>query len=65
MFDEFGRLDGRGAYVCRDADHWGSESQSNGVVRGRLKGTLKTEIDDSTVNRLGETIRSFLAGQQI
>lgn len=63
MFDELGRLNGRGAYICGDADHWDFEIQNSGVVRGRLKGALKTDIDDSTVNRLGETIRSFLAEQ--
>ena len=51
--DSTGRMDGRGAYVCGDADHWG-----DGVNRGKLKHALKTEIDESTLASLGDAIVS-------
>jgi predicted RNA-binding protein YlxR (DUF448 family) len=44
-------MDGRGAYVCADADHWGE-----GIVRGRLRNSLKAEIDDSTLRSLNEAM---------
>ena len=53
VFDRTGRMDGRGAYVCGDADHWG-----DGVNRGKLNHALKTEIDESTLASLSEAIIS-------
>jgi len=47
LFDSTGRMDGRGAYVCADADHWGE-----GIDRGRLNNALKVTIDDSTLRSL-------------
>ncbi len=51
VFDSTGRMDGRGAYVCADADHWG-----DGVSRGKLNHALKIEIHESTLESLGEEI---------
>ena len=51
LFDRTGRMDGRGAYVCADADHWG-----DGIDRGRLKNALKATIDDSTLRSLNEAM---------
>lgn len=53
VFDRTGRLNGRGAYVCRDAGHWG-----DGVDRGRLKHALKIEIDESTMRSLSRAVLS-------
>jgi len=47
LFDSTGRMDGRGAYVCADADHW-----DEGIDRGRLRNSLKAAIDDSTLRSL-------------
>ncbi len=57
VFDRTGRMNGRGAYVCADADHWGANRRSGSIDRGRLRHALKTEIDDSTVNLLAEAIK--------
>ena len=51
LLDGTGRMDGRGAYVCADADQWGE-----GIVRGRLRNSLKAEIDDSTLRSLNEAM---------
>ena len=56
--DTTGRLDGRGAYVCRDAEHWGAKLRSNAIDRGKLGNALKINIDDSIVNMLNEAIIS-------
>ncbi|MDA1279632.1 MAG: YlxR family protein [Chloroflexi bacterium] len=53
VFDGVGRVDGRGAYVCGDVDHWG-----DGVNRGKLNHALKIEIDESTIKSLSEAITS-------
>ena len=58
--DTTGRLDGRGAYVCRDAEHWGAKFRSNAIDRGKLGLALKINIDDSIVNILNEAIISQL-----
>jgi predicted RNA-binding protein YlxR (DUF448 family) len=60
-FDSTGRMDGRGAYVCGDAAHWGSDLREISLGRGRISNALKTEIDDSILNLLGEAIRSHLS----
>ena len=65
VFDETGRMDGRGAYVCKDADHWGAELRGKGINRGRLKNSLNVDIDDSTVELLSVAIRSHIAKQSI
>jgi predicted RNA-binding protein YlxR (DUF448 family) len=53
VFDANGRMNGRGAYVCGDADHW------DGVVnRGKLKHALKIDIDETTLNSLSDAINS-------
>jgi predicted RNA-binding protein YlxR (DUF448 family) len=44
-------MDGRGAYVCADADHTGES-----IDRGRLRNSLKAEIDDSTLRSLKEAM---------
>lgn len=51
LFDNTGRMDGRGAYVCADADHTGES-----IDRGRLRNSLKAEIDDSTLRSLKEAM---------
>ena len=51
MFDSTGRMDGRGAYICAGADHWGE-----GIDRGRLRNSLKAAIDDSTLRSLNEAM---------
>jgi predicted RNA-binding protein YlxR (DUF448 family) len=51
MFDSTGRMDGRGAYICADADHWGG-----GIDRDRLNNALKATIDDSTLRSLNEAM---------
>jgi predicted RNA-binding protein YlxR (DUF448 family) len=56
VFDRTGRMNGRGAYVCADADHWGDNRRSGSIDRGRLRNALKTQIDDSMVNLLTEAI---------
>ena len=61
-FDRTGRMNGRGAYVCGDVDHWGSKLQSEHIDRGRLKQALKTGIDDATVIQLSEAFRSHHNG---
>ncbi len=65
VFDRTGRMDGRGAYVCGDADHWESGNPGKCIDRGRLNNALKKEIDDSIVKQLSETILSYLAEQAI
>ena len=55
-------MNGRGAYVCEDVDHWGTKLQSEHIDRGRLKQALKTDIDDATVNQLSEAFRSHHDG---
>ncbi|NQW19684.1 MAG: YlxR family protein [Chloroflexi bacterium] len=60
-FDRTGRVDGRGAYVCEDSDHWGASNRGEGINRGRLKHALKAEIDDSTVKLLSEAMKSHKA----
>lgn len=56
VFDRTGRLNGRGAYVCADADHWG-----DGANQGRLRHALKIEIDELTMRSLNEAILSMRA----
>jgi hypothetical protein len=56
--DATGLLNGRGAYVCGDAEHWGAKLRGNGIDRGKLRHALKINIDDSIVNMLNEAIRS-------
>jgi predicted RNA-binding protein YlxR (DUF448 family) len=56
VFDRTGRMNGRGAYVCADADHRGDNRRSGSIDRGRLRNALKTQIDDSMVNLLTEAI---------
>ena len=57
-------MNGRGAYVCRDADHRGAKLQSERIARGRLRRSLKTDIDDATANQLSEAFRSHHNGLQ-
>lgn len=63
MFDRAARMNGRGAYVCGDADHLDMSDPSVGIDtlgRGRLKNALRTNLDDTTVKQLGEAIASHL-----
>ena len=53
-------MDGRGAYVCGDGDHWGAKLLDGRLDRGRLKNALNIEIDDSTVMLLSEAINSHI-----
>ena len=55
-------MNGRGAYVCGDVDHWGTKPQSEYIDRGRLRQALKTDIDDATVNQLNEAFISHHNG---
>ncbi len=65
IFDATGRIDGRGAYVCRVADHIGAGRRSGGIDRGKLENALKVEIDDSTVKLLSDAINLHIAEQSI
>ena len=56
VFDRTGRLNGRGAYVCFDAGHWGDRVDR--ANRGKLEHALKTKIDESTIRSLNEAILS-------
>ena len=55
VFDKTGKLNGRGAYVCRDDGCWDDD-----VYRGKLQAALKIEIDDSTFKLLYRSINSDL-----
>ena len=57
VFDVTGRMDGRGAYVCGDATHWGENSPSEGSSRGKLGNALKTKIDESRMKLLSDAIQ--------
>ncbi|MCZ6539151.1 MAG: YlxR family protein [Chloroflexi bacterium] len=57
VFDRTGRLNGRGAYVCSEADHWGEGA--NRANRGKLIRALKIEIDETTMLSLNEAVRSI------
>ena len=56
VFDRSGRLDGRGAYVCDDTDHWGSGA--NRANRGKLNHALEIDIDESMMRSLYEAMFS-------
>ena len=56
VFDRSGRLDGRGAYICDDSDHWSSEDSRDN--RGKLKHALKIDIDEPTMMSLYEALLS-------
>ena len=48
--DPSGRLNGRGGYLCADADeasHWGDRK-----IKGRLEQALKVSLKDSDIERL-------------
>ncbi|MBF06602.1 MAG: hypothetical protein CL741_04950 [Chloroflexi bacterium] len=55
VFDKTGKLNGRGAYVCRDDGCWDDD-----VYRGKLQAALKIEIDDSTFKLLYRSINSVI-----
>jgi predicted RNA-binding protein YlxR (DUF448 family) len=55
VFDKTGKLNGRGAYVCKDDGHWDDD-----VYRGKLQAALKTEINDLTFKLLGRAIVSHV-----
>lgn len=59
VFDRTGRLNGRGAYVCRNADHWSAGTDRSN--RGKLRHALKIDIDESTMRTLNEAILSLQA----
>jgi len=50
VFDKTGKLNGRGAYVCKDDGRWDDDS------RGKLQAALKIEIDDLAFKLLGRSI---------
>ena len=56
VFDRSGRLDGRGAYVCDDNDHWGGGA--NRANRGKLNHALEIDIDESMMRSLYEAMFS-------
>ena len=56
VFDKTGKLNGRGAYVCRDDGCWDDD-----VSRGKLQAALKIEIDDISLKLLGRSIVSDVA----
>jgi uncharacterized protein len=60
LFDKTGRMNGRGAYVCGDADHWVPSDPNKGIDRGRLRNALRTEINDSAVKLLSEAFDSHI-----
>ena len=53
VFDKTGKLNGRGAYICKDDAHWDDD-----VYRGKLQAALKIEIDDSDFKLLYRSIIS-------
>ena len=55
VFDKTGKLNGRGAYVCRDDGCWDDD-----VSRGKLQAALKIEIDDSAFKLLYRSINSVI-----
>jgi predicted RNA-binding protein YlxR (DUF448 family) len=61
VFDKTGRMDGRGVYVCCDVEHWGQNSRSEGISRGKLSNALKMKIDDSKVKLLNIAINLHIA----
>ena len=54
--DPSGRLNGRGAYVCREAACW-----SDGAFRPRLKAALKVEITEEANKVLADYARATFA----
>ena len=56
VFDKTGKLNGRGAYICRDDGCWDDD-----VYRGKLQAALKIEIDDSAFKLLYRSINSVIA----
>ena len=51
--DPTGRMNGRGAYVCREASCW-----SDNAFRPRLRAALKTEITDNASRTLADYARA-------
>ena len=60
VFDKTGKLNGRGAYVCKDDDHWDDD-----VYRGKLQAALKIEIDDLAFKLLGRSIVSDVTSRKL
>ncbi len=56
VFDKTGKLNGRGAYVCRADEPWDDD-----VYRGKLQKALNIEIDDLSLKLLGRSIVSDVA----
>ena len=60
VFDKTGKLNGRGAYVCKDDAHWDDD-----VYRGKLQAALKIEIDDLAFKLLGRSIVSDVTSRKL
>ena len=56
VFDKTGKLNGRGAYICRDDGCWDDDG-----YRGKLQAALKIEINDSAFKLLYRSINSVIA----
>ena len=55
VFDKTGKLNGRGAYICRDDGCWDDHG-----YRGKLQAALKIEINDSAFKLLYRSINSVI-----
>ncbi len=55
VVDSSGRVNGRGAYVCRDGD-----CGSDGLHRGRVEHVLRVKLEDDNWNELTDSIIQFV-----
>ena len=55
VVDSSGRVNGRGAYVCRDGD-----CESDGLHRGRVEHVLRVKFEDDNWNELTDSIIQFV-----
>ena len=55
VVDSSGRVNGRGAYVCRNGD-----CASDGLHRGRVEHVLRVKLEDDNWNKLTDSIIQFV-----
>ena len=55
VVDSSGRVNGRGAYVCRNGD-----CASDGLNRGRVEHVLRVKLEDDNWNELTDSIIQFV-----
>jgi predicted RNA-binding protein YlxR (DUF448 family) len=58
-FDETGKANGRGAYVCADESHWGDRG-----AFGKIRHSLQVQIDNSRFEALSNEVLSHLQTNQ-